>query len=232
MMMRKRSMEMKFKFIREVHNEHSTSFHTNVVVGKGEIDHYAPWLSCSYSEIRAKHGQTVADMVSDLRCVRGVHDIFVKPYGVSVHLNWSHTPAVRWDEKIDRIVERAFRQLYEEQFGASGKKVVVKGSPNPRRREFCTKFEVSKSLIEHFYRPLRVSSEEYLDVVGPDGAALVTRLMELPGVVEVFIEPHEVTVYIGEAFDWTERNDDGQTLEDKIKKAFEQVFGNVWFVTG
>jgi hypothetical protein len=97
------------------------------------------------------------------------------------------------------------------------------------RGEFHTNFEVSQSVIEDFYRPLRTSSDEYLKKIGHNGAQLVRKLMELPGVTEIFIQPYEVNIHIGKAFSWSEVGNDGKTLEGRVQETFEQVFGRILF---
>ncbi|KKR71255.1 MAG: hypothetical protein UU12_C0004G0002 [Candidatus Woesebacteria bacterium GW2011_GWA2_40_7b] len=220
-------MELKFQV--EIHSDKSRAFHTNVVVGKSSIDHYAFWLSGSYENALHDQGQIVANMVRDLFRL-GVHDIFVKPYEVSVYIDDSKRPWRRWDERIDEIVENTFKELGRIQGIPSGKKVVI-GKSQSGRLEYHTNFEVSRSVIEDFKRPLRDSSGSYLTKIGSEGASLVRKLMALPGTTEIWMHPYEVSVSIGQAFSWTERDDNGKTLEDKIKLAFENVFGNITFVT-
>jgi len=170
-------------------------------------------------------------MVRDLLRVDDVADIFVEPCEVSVYMD-SCRPWVRWDENIDRIVENTFKRLHMEHGHFSGKKVVVKKSPSDSRKEFHANFEVSQSAIENFYRPLRLSSERYLERVGPTGAKLVRRLITLPVVTEIWVKPYEVTIYIGQAFSWVERDRNAKTLKDGVQEAFEQVFGDdIAFVT-
>jgi len=227
MMKRRATMELKFEVVKN--NNTSTSYHTNVVVGKTSIEHYASYLSGSYEDARWTQGQIVADMVRDLLRVPGMGDIFVHPYEVSVHLDSLRKPWVRWNGRIDEIVEETIKKLAKEQGVPNGKQVVV---IYQGLAEFHTNFEVSSSVIEDFMRPLRESSKEYLNKVGVQGAILVAKLMNLPGITEVWIHPYEVSIKIGQVFNWTDRDNDGKTLEDKVKLAFEQSFGsNITFTT-
>lgn len=223
-------MELKFQI--EKHSNTGRTFHTNVVVGKTSIEHYAPWLSRSFED--ALHNQTwhVAKMVRDLLRIDGVHDIFVKPYEVSVHMDWMNRPFQRWSEKIDRIVKEAFEAAYAEVYPVSRKRLTITTFPNNRRRGFATTFEISNSRFETFDRPLRISSMEYLRNVGIDGGGeLVRILMQISGITEVSIQPFEATVEIGNAFDWAETDHNGKCLVDNIIAAFKRVFGNDIVVT-
>lgn len=221
------SMELKFQV--EKHSSTSRSFHTNVVVGKSSIEHYAPWLSRSFEDALRDQTWHVAKMVRDLLRIHGVHDIFVKPYEVSVHMDDLKRPWLKWNERIDEIVENTFKALGSEQGIPSGKRVIM-DTKSGKSVRFHTNFEVSQSVIEDFRRPLRDSSESYLKKIGYDGATLVRQLMALPGVTEVWMQPYEVTVTIAQAFSWTEKDSDGKSLEYKIIHAFGQVFGEMTFV--
>lgn len=228
-------MELKFEV--EKYGNHSRTFHTNVTVGSEAIEHYATWMSTSWSDICDKQGTIVADMVTRLLRVYGVDSVFVKPYEVSVHLDTLKHPNVRWNEMIDDVVRNTFEALYsvrhfckpasywQPRHCGQTVKMILSGE----RGEFHTNFEVSQSVIEDFYRPLRTSSDEYLKKIGHNGAQLVSKLMKLPGVTEIFIQPYEVTIHIGKAFSWNEVDNDGKTLEGRVQETFEQVFGRILF---
>ena len=51
-------MELKFEV--EKYGNHSRTFHTNVTVGSEAIEHYATWMSTSWSDICDKQGTIVA----------------------------------------------------------------------------------------------------------------------------------------------------------------------------
>ena len=76
--------------------------------------------------------------------------------------------------------------------------------PNQNMRNYNTNFEISKSHIQIFYRPLRESSKEYLTEVGRKGATIVRRLFRIPGVTEVFINPYRLWIIKGECFKWND----------------------------
>lgn len=138
----------------------------------------------------------------------------------------SFRPPTRWNENIDRIVKEAFQAAYDELHPR--KRLTIATYPNDRMRGFATTFEISSSRFENFQRPLRLSSMEYLRKVGVDGGGeLVRKLMQIPGVTEVSIRPYEATVEIAKAFSWTELDDHGESIEDKIVDAFKAVFGNL-----
>jgi hypothetical protein len=217
MMMKKRRKIMEPKFEVVINGSYSRTFHTNVEVGKTSIEHYATYLTSNcWNQICEVQGLIVADMVADILHVKGVEDVFVKPYEVSVHLDITNANP-RWDENVDRIVHNAFRRLAEQ---SQPRKIVIHNSEQGRRK-FSTNFEVSRTQIQDFWRPLRDSSEQYLKEIGSDGARLVRKLMDLPGVTEIWIHPYEVTVEISKAFDWNSMN-----LQNRIEEVFEEVFGS------
>ena len=78
----------------------------------------------------------------------------------------------------------------------------VETHPNFEVRSYHPNFEISKSPIENFWRPVRPDSKEYLKKLGRKGAALVRRLLKIPGVAEVTIQPYEVSVHKGLNFPW------------------------------
>lgn len=99
------------------------------------------------------------------------------------------------------------------------RKILVKQAENLHYRSFHINRVISRSPIQHFMRPLRDRSEGYLKAVGEPGAALVRRVMRLPGVTEVFIQPYEMSVEISELHDW-------DSLEPSILRALcKEVFG-------
>jgi hypothetical protein len=91
-------------------------------------------------------------------------------------------------------------------------------SPNERDhfRIFHTRFIVSKSRIENFDKPLRPSSERYLREVGEPGITLVRRIISIPGVIKVWIEPYEIAVEISKAYSFEE-------IEPKVLEALKSV---------
>ncbi|MCX6705265.1 MAG: hypothetical protein NT162_02920 [Candidatus Woesebacteria bacterium] len=222
---------MEFKFEVERNGNTSRSFHTNVTVGKKAIEHYAPWLSGSYNDALRDQEQIVANMVRDLLRIDGINDVFVEPYEVSVHMDQFRRSCIHWNEKIDRIVKNAVEKLYHEQMGPAIRKVLVEKRSGDRSEAFHTHFEISRSVIEDFRRPLRDSSQSYLTKIGPNGERLVRSLMDLPGVIQIWMQPYEVSVEIAKAFDWYEHDNNGKSLEDKVKEAIRQVFGlDIFFV--
>ncbi|MDD3475172.1 MAG: NifU N-terminal domain-containing protein [Candidatus Dojkabacteria bacterium] len=76
--------------------------------------------------------------------------------------------------------------------------------PNPNMRNYHTNFEISKSHIQIFYRPLRESTGGYLIEVGRKGATIVRRLFKIPGVTEVFVHPYSLGIKKGKCFKWDE----------------------------
>lgn len=95
--------------------------------------------------------------------------------------------------------------------------VKVEIVPNPNIRIFHTNFEISKSHIQIFYRPLRESSKEYLTKIGRKGATIVRRLFKIPGVTEVFVHPYSLGIKKGECFKWDEIED--RVIEVIMKSA-------------
>lgn len=222
---------MEPKFHVAIHGNYSREFHTNVVVGKTPIEQYGKWLlgtGNGWDQIFQVQGSIVADMVTDVLKIDGVDSVFVKPYSVSVHLNTLSNPKPCWNSWIDTIVQAAFLRIAHQTTSPS-KKVIIRALGSKSMLEFHSNFEVSKTQIKNFWRPLRASSDQYLKELGPDGAALVRKLMDLPGVNEIWMHPYEVTIMIAEAFGWNEHNGD-ICLEEKVQKVFKDIFGpDVWF---
>jgi hypothetical protein len=73
---------------------------------------------------------------------------------------------------------------------------------NDRIREYNVNRVISESHIERFDRPLRESSEKYLNKIGKLGARLVRAALRLPGVIEVGIEPYTFRITISLAHGW------------------------------
>lgn len=69
----------------------------------------------------------------------------------------------------------------------------------------CLFFSVNRLISqinkEKFYRPLRKSSEKYLQNVGDLGSRLVKAALRLPGVTEVEITPYMIEVTFSKAHD-------------------------------
>ena len=93
---------------------------------------------------------------------------------------------------------------------------VVETHPNHECRTYHPDFEISKDHIENFWRPVRPESKEYLQKLGRKGGALVRRLLALPGIAEVTIQPYQIMVKKGQAFSW-------DILEPQILETIENL---------
>jgi len=91
-------------------------------------------------------------------------------------------------------------------------------TPNLFYRRYHVNTTISESRIQHFYAPLRASSEEYLDELGPIGDSLVREVFSIHGVNEVFISPYEISVIIGKVFEW-------EDIEPSVIEALKRTFG-------
>jgi len=200
-----------------IHHPGARSFHTNVEVGKGVIDEYPG--SSSFNEISRKHGNTVANMVSVLLTLGASH-VFIEPYEVSVHFDKGP-----WNEEIDRVVERAFRELHNK---ATTKEMKIFIQTVDKTKTFDTNFIVAKTGLKKFERPLQADRE--LKDLGTEGESFVRMVMALPGVITIWIQSSEIQITIGEAFFWTDECPNGSTIEQNIEEIFEDVFDNVHFV--
>lgn len=90
---------------------------------------------------------------------------------------------------------------------------------NPNVTEFHVRVEISESVHQSFYRPLRSSSDIYLKEIGDKGAKLVKKVMVIPGVNEVIIEPYSLCIFKASTlFKWGE-------IEPRVEKAIKVVFG-------
>lgn len=94
--------------------------------------------------------------------------------------------------------------------------VKVESHPNPLSRSYHTDFEISKSHVQIFWRPLRPESREYLKLVGRRGSALLHKVFRVPGVNQVFINPYEIHVIKGVNFLWA-------NIDPGILKALGEV---------
>lgn len=89
---------------------------------------------------------------------------------------------------------------------------------NPDFLHFYVNVEISKTRIKSFYRPLRSTSDAYLVEVGEKGAELVKRVMAIPGVSKIFIEPYELCIHKTPLFNW-------EDIVPRIEKAIREIFG-------
>jgi len=91
--------------------------------------------------------------------------------------------------------------------------------PNSDVITFHTTAEISQYQIHTFYRPLRDSSERYLQDVGKKGAELVRKVMAIPGIKTVVIEPYELTLTRSSSFfKWGD-------IEPVAEKTIKVIFG-------
>lgn len=83
-------------------------------------------------------------------------------------------------------------------------------------RSFETNVEMCRTRIEHYERPLR---QKFLDVMEQQGlvfANLIWRLMKIDGVVEIFVEPYEISIRMAPTFNWNREID--TIVGDAVKK--------------
>lgn len=217
------------KFIVQVHHSSMRTFSTDVEFGKQPISLYSSFdRRQKYNNAYQDHGQIVAEMVRGLLQIVEVDNIFVSPYQVSVSMKNSQTHFIhhQWDERIDQIVKKAFRAEYAKLHHQRLTITIITNHPNNLIRSIHTNFEISNSSCQMFQRPLQLSSVRNLQQVGNDGEELVRKLMEIPGVTDVSIQPYQVSVTIGKAFSWIELDDSDKSISDKIVDTFKTVFGN------
>ncbi len=227
---------MKFQAV--IHHENGRSYNSDVELMKTEaVEHFMAGVHRSHSAIAKEHGNIVANMAMQLLGVKGVENIFVSPYQVSVYTK-ERAP---WDKKIDRIVEKAFSRaekistIQENVVETPPKedenippvtqgKVQIETVPNDKMRCFETNFELSRTRIGDFERPIRPSSEKYLKSLGVAGEKLVRSIFDIQGVLEVWVYPYELSIKIADLFSWTVTENE-KTMEEKIIDIFHAVFG-------
>lgn len=90
--------------------------------------------------------------------------------------------------------------------------------PNSEYCNIHVKVEISQTNYQSFYRPLRSSSNSYLEEVGEKGAELVRRAIGIPGVTEVMISPYELSLRKALLFDW-------KKIIPPAEKALKEIFG-------
>ena len=97
-------------------------------------------------------------------------------------------------------------------------RIISETVPNLRIKVYHVSVEISQTPIETFLRPLRESSNEYLDKVGEVGTQIVKEILAILGVIEVSIEPYQIQVEKGKAFGW-------EDIEPGIIGALKKAFG-------
>ena len=204
------------KFEVEVSRETYRSFHSNVEILKSSIEHFMHISDHKYAELVQKHGLTVANMVNELFSIEGVNDIFVSPYSVSVSMV-EH--CFKWNKGIDAVVERAFQITANRKTPPKIQGTILTETyPNTRVKTYHVSFQISNTVIETFRRPIRPSSDQYLNKVEYPGKILVRRLLKIDGVTEVTIRPYSVGITVAKLFRWDD-------VESDIYQIFDEMFG-------
>lgn len=103
-----------------------------------------------------------------------------------------------------RIMKKRMKELEGIISGMSPdpKKIVVGIHPNLERRTYHMVTEISQHPIHVFDRPLRKSSEKYMEEVGDVGSRILRETLAVSGVVSVTIHPYELGVEKGKIFSW------------------------------
>lgn len=207
---------MKPKFDVELADTNGRKFHTDVEIFKDSIKSFYPGGSnqCR-TQLREKLGNPIGDMVFEILQIKGVGNIFLHPYEVCVFMK----DGFEWNKNIRRIVYTSICQLAGEKYANDQ---LVGTETSGQRREYHLKKLISKTSIQDFHRPLRTSSERYLNEVAYPGNQIIKKLFDIPGVIEVWVHPYELSVKIAKMFSWEESS-------PKIEKAFEDVLGSLVF---
>jgi len=123
------------------------------------------------------------------------------------------------DMGIDAIVKKMI--LNSAIMGAQKARVAVEveSFPNHSCRGFNTKVNLTGDEDGHFSRPLRTTDPD-LRKLGSHGRSIVEKVMQIPGVVEVFIYQYKLTVEKADLFNWSE-------IEPAIFEALAQEFGDL-----
>jgi hypothetical protein len=87
----------------------------------------------------------------------------------------------------------------------------------PYEKYFHLPAEISKTHFQNFYRPLRDSSEGYLDKVGEIGRKVIKGLFKIEGIEDVSIYPYKMAIRIGHSFTWDD-------IIPEVKKMIKRVF--------
>lgn len=98
-------------------------------------------------------------------------------------------------------------------------RIIAERFPNPYRRSYHMTVEVSEKCIEIFSRPLCDNFEERFKEVGKYGREIVETLLRLDGITGVTLQPYQVNVGIGEAYEW---EDIQPHIIATLKKVFVQ----------
>jgi len=195
----------------------------NVVIGHKSFDYFNIFLQEAYERACIIHGQIVADMVRELAGIHYVNGIYLEPHLVSVFMYYDSRNQTSWDDKIDKTVRNAIKQLCALHEKDYLKRVVVK--QNKGFADYNVTFQISDS-EEIFKFPLKPSSQKFLNNLGPHfGEALVRNIMLVQGVAEVHISPWKVRVSVGEAFNWYDQVAPHTTLSEALKQTFQVCYG-------
>ena len=106
-------------------------------------------------------------------------------------------------------------------------RIIIQDSMNLGQRLFHTTSVISCSQIEVIKAPLQEYAQEYLNKIGGTGTVLLKKILNIPGVEEVCIQLHTLTVTLNPAFDWGD-------VESEVIAALKDTFsldekGNINF---
>lgn len=81
-------------------------------------------------------------------------------------------------------------------------KLIFEDFQNPNMIQVHFPVEISWTVTQAFYRPLRKSSEKYLMLLGERGERIVKGLFAIEGIREVYIGPYNLYLFKGKCFSW------------------------------
>lgn len=100
-------------------------------------------------------------------------------------------------------------------------RIEVESQPNPRCLSFYTTIRISNHPICRFDRSEQdlFSHDHAVRKLGPIGAELVRKTLELPGIDSIFISSYEFSPHVEAGFDW-------ERILNDILSFLKQCFGN------
>ncbi|MDI6603277.1 MAG: NifU N-terminal domain-containing protein [Patescibacteria group bacterium] len=100
-------------------------------------------------------------------------------------------------------------------------KIIVQTNPNPADPDttiYHVTKKISNSSLKHFQSPWNID-EDLKKTVGRVGATLLRKVMNIPGVTDIFIKTYELSVTKGKAFD-------DEVIKSQVIEALKEVFGD------
>ncbi len=168
---------------------------TNVKLLDKEIEMFKFPSKESYWDLVSEHGPAVAALISKLRKERGVKNVFLNPYEVSIHLVGAN--------KITDSIQKAFEDfIYQsaklEDMDEEGFSLSISYSPaNPDKMVVDFNFEISSKAVTLKRKP----AEKLFKGMNSALKKLLKAIVSIDGVTEISAKDYQMVVGIAPLFD-------------------------------